>query len=84
MNNIKTLNCKCTLEALPPTHGMIDAHAYHSSVTTWPIPLAYVQINPANEREPVHFTDVKTAMDKLKFVDGENISLSRHRGVESI
>jgi hypothetical protein len=64
----------CPFEELLPVHGMIDAHAYHSSATTWPIPLAYVQINPTDKTEPILFIDNKEAMRKLKYVEGVNIS----------
>jgi hypothetical protein len=63
MNNTKTLNTKCNFEIPPPIQGMIDSNAYHSSITTWPIPLAYVQINPANKTEPVVF-NLKSAVER--------------------
>jgi hypothetical protein len=68
------MNGKYIGTVAPVTHGMIDAHAYiHNCVATWPKSSAYLQINAANEREPIHLTDIETARDKLRIIDGADI-----------
>jgi predicted TIM-barrel fold metal-dependent hydrolase len=54
--------------------GMIDTHAYHGNVATWPVPLAYVHINAATEREPVSFIYSATASNRLAIINGVNRS----------
>jgi len=66
-------NSCCTATIAPHVYGMIDANAYHNCLAAWPVPLAYVHIDAADDREPVHFIDRNAAMQKLTSVDGKSI-----------
>jgi hypothetical protein len=69
-----TINGEYTRTVAPVVHGMIDAHAYiHNCVATWSVPLVYLQVNAANEKEPIQFMDNETARDKLRTIDDADI-----------
>jgi hypothetical protein len=77
MSNLKTFNCKCTLEALVPIRGLIDASASHSSRITWAPPLMYMQSdgdrmslgNIAKEKFPYYNMGMPTVETGLHLVN---------------
>jgi hypothetical protein len=69
---IKT-NGSYTGAIAPKIHGMIDANAYHISLATWPVPLAYVYIDALDKSEPAKLVDRDEAERILSFVDGKKI-----------
>jgi len=60
-------------------YGMIDAHAHHNSLVTWPAPLRYVQIDKATESdEKIHIIDAMTAQARMVTIrTGEDVDI-RH------